>query len=67
MIEAIRQGLREDGFEVSIVKLCAWFGVARRSVYYRPRKSEPKIQDSSNAAETFLLGWVAYISPNPRM
>ena len=28
----IQQGLREDGFEVSMVKLCRWFGVARRSV-----------------------------------
>jgi putative transposase len=44
MIEAIRQGLREDGFEVSIAKLCAWFWVARRSVHYRPRKSQPKVQ-----------------------
>lgn len=40
---AIQQGLRKDGLDVSMVKLCRWFGVARRSVYYRPTKSAPKI------------------------
>lgn len=40
----IQQGLRKDGFEVSMVKLCHWFGVARRSVYYRPRKAPPKVR-----------------------
>ena len=32
MIEAIRQGLKADGFEVSISKLCRWFGVAAAHV-----------------------------------
>ena len=41
---SIQQGLREDGFEVSMVKLCRWFGVARRSQYYRPTKSPPKVK-----------------------
>lgn len=45
MIESIRQGLKEDGFEVSISKLCQWFGVPRRTLYYRPVKSPPKIQE----------------------
>lgn len=44
MIEAIRQGLKADGFDVSISKLCAWFGIPRRSVYYRSQKSPPKVQ-----------------------
>lgn len=44
MIEAIRQGLKADGFEVSVAKLCRWFGIARRTVYYRPQKSPPKVQ-----------------------
>ncbi len=26
-----------------IAKLCAWFGVPRRTVYYRPTKSAPKV------------------------
>ena len=45
MIEAIRQGLKEDGFEVSVSKLCRWFGMPRRTVYYRPRKSPSKVQE----------------------
>ncbi len=40
---AIQQGLRKDGFEVSMVKLCRWFGVPRRTVYYRPTKMPPKV------------------------
>ena len=39
----IQQGLKQDGFEVSMVKLCRWFGVARRTVYYRPTKAAPKV------------------------
>jgi len=45
MIETIRQGLKEDGFDVSISKLCKWFEVPRRTVYYRPTKAEPKVQE----------------------
>jgi putative transposase len=45
MIETIRQGLKADGFDVSISKLCRWFGVPRRTVYYRPVKSVPKVQE----------------------
>ncbi|TDK18556.1 IS3 family transposase, partial [Luteimonas aestuarii] len=36
--------MRDDGFEVSMVKLCRWFGVARRSVYYRSTKAPPKVR-----------------------
>ncbi len=41
---SIQQGLREEGFEVSMVKLCRWFGVARRTMYYKPTKAAPKVQ-----------------------
>lgn len=41
----IQQGLREDGFEVSMVKRCRWFGVARRSVYCRPTRAAPKVRE----------------------
>jgi len=44
VIEMIRQGLQADGVTVSISKLCRWFEVPRRTVNYRPVKSEPKIQ-----------------------
>ena len=43
MIEAIRQGLKADGFEVSISKLCHWFGVARRSFYYKASQAAPTV------------------------
>lgn len=43
MILQIHQGLLEDGFEVSIAKLCRWFEVPRRTVYYKPTKAVPKI------------------------
>ena len=46
MIQAIQQGLKEAGFEVSVAQLCRWFDVPRRSVYYRPvKKSAPKVQE----------------------
>jgi putative transposase len=43
MIETIRQGLQSEGVTVSISQLCRWFDVPRRSVYYRPVKSAPKV------------------------
>jgi putative transposase len=43
---SLQQGLRADGFEVSMVKLCRWFGVARRTVYYRAIKAPPKVQEA---------------------
>lgn len=43
MIETIRQGLKADGIHVSISKLCQWFAVPRRTVYYRPTKAAPKV------------------------
>lgn len=45
MIETIRQGLKADGIEVSIAKLCRWFEVPRRTVYYLPSKRPPKIDE----------------------
>ena len=43
MIETIRQGLKADGIHVSISKLCQWFEVPRRTVYYAPTKAGPKV------------------------
>ena len=59
MIETIRQGLKADGFDVSISKLCRWFGVPRRTVYYRPTKAPPKLQ------EHFVAPIKALIEENP--
>ena len=45
MILGLQQGLKEDGVEVSLLKLCEWFGVARRTVYYRATKAtSPRFQ-----------------------
>ena len=38
-------GTERRRFEVSIARLCAWFGIARRTVYYRARRSPPKVQN----------------------
>ena len=35
----IQQGLKEDGIHVSMARLRRWFGVARRTVYYKPTKT----------------------------
>lgn len=43
MIETIRQGLQAEGFIVPITKLCRWFDVPRRTVYYKPVKAAPKV------------------------
>ena len=45
MILHIQQGLKEDGFTVPMTKLCRWFDVPRRTVYYKPVKSTPKVQE----------------------
>jgi putative transposase len=41
---SIQQGLLADGIQVSMVKLCRWFGQPRRMVYYRPTKAPPKVR-----------------------
>lgn len=43
MVRALHEGLLADGFAVPLTKLCPWFGVQRRTVYYKPVKSPPKI------------------------
>ena len=43
MIQSIQQGLLAEGVTVSITKLCTWFGVPRRTVYYTPTKAAPKV------------------------
>ena len=55
MIETSRQGLRDDGFEVSISKLCRWFDVPRRSYYYRSLKSAPRINSELEAPVKALI------------
>lgn len=44
MILSLQQGLAQDGFKVSLVKLCQWFAIPRLTVYYRSTKAAPKVQ-----------------------
>lgn len=43
MIVAIQQGLKADGFDVSVRQLCEWFEVPRRTFYYKPVKAPAKV------------------------
>jgi putative transposase len=43
MIRTLHEGLLADGITVPLTKLCAWFGVPRRTVYYKPTKTAPKV------------------------
>lgn len=43
MILRVQQGLAADGCKVPLTKLCRWFGVPRRTVYYCSMKSLPKM------------------------
>jgi putative transposase len=59
MIETVQQGLEADGFKVPMTKLCRWFEVPRRSVYYKPTKAAPKVQ------EQIVVPIKAMIEENP--
>jgi putative transposase len=43
MIRTLHEGLLADGVAVPLTKLCAWFGVPRRTVYYKPTKAAPTV------------------------
>lgn len=43
MIRTLHEGLLADGIAVPLAKLCAWFGVPRRTVYYKSTKAAPKV------------------------
>ncbi|MEL6475393.1 MAG: IS3 family transposase [Pseudomonadota bacterium] len=49
MIRTLHEGLLSDGFSVPLTKLCAWFEVPRRTVYYKPVKAPPKIDPAFEA------------------
>lgn len=43
MIRTLHEGLLADGIAVPLTRLCAWFGVSRRTVYCKPTKAAPKV------------------------
>ena len=59
MILDLQKRLAEDGFKVSLVKLCQWFETPRRTVYYRSTEAQPKVQ------EHFVKPIKAMIEENP--
>ena len=59
MILSLQQGLAEDGLKVSLVKLCQWFEIPRRTMYYRSTKAAPKVR------EHFVRPIKAMIEENP--
>ncbi len=38
----VQSEMKAEGKEISIKKLCLWFGVARSTVYYKPKRSHPR-------------------------
>jgi len=55
VIEAIRQGLKAEGLEVSVSQLCRWFEVPRRTFYYRSTKAVPTLCDELVAPVKALI------------
>lgn len=55
----LQQELKAEGVTVSLVKLCQWFEMPRRTVYYRPTKGAAKVQ------EKFVTPIKAMIEENP--
>jgi putative transposase len=43
LIRTLHEGLLAEGISVPLAKLCAWFGVSRRTIYYKPTKAAPKV------------------------
>lgn len=43
MIRTLHEGLLAEGIMVPLIRLCAWFGLPRRTVSYKPTNASPKI------------------------
>lgn len=43
-MRSVQQGLKDDGFAVPMTKLCRWFEVARRTMYYKPSRAPAKVK-----------------------
>jgi putative transposase len=59
MILQLQQESKAEWANVSLIKLCQWFEMPRRTVYYRPTKGSPMLQ------ETFVTAIKAVIGENP--
>ena len=45
MIATVLQGLEAEGVKVPMTKLCRWFEVPRRTMYYQSTKAQAKVQE----------------------
>ncbi|MEM6416117.1 MAG: hypothetical protein AAF720_15845 [Pseudomonadota bacterium] len=61
MIRMRHEGLRADETPKSVTKLCRWFEVRKRTVYYKPTNATPKIDP------TFEMPIKALIEENPSL
>lgn len=43
-MRSLQQGLKDEGVSVPMTKLCQWFGVARRTMYYTSTRSPAKVK-----------------------
>jgi len=43
-MRSVQQGLKDEGFAVPMTKLCRWFEVARRTMYYKPTRSPTRVK-----------------------
>lgn len=41
----VQSEMASEGYTISITKLCSWFGISRRTFYYKPKAKEPKIDE----------------------
>ena len=41
---SVQQGLKDEGVAIPMTRLCQWFGVARRTTYYKPTRSPAKVK-----------------------
>ena len=47
--------MADDGDHVSLSQLCRWFSMPRRTLYYKPTKSEPKMNpDTVRRVKAFI-------------
>ena len=42
-MRSVQQGLKDEGVAVPMTKLCRWFEVARRTMYYKPARAPAKV------------------------
>lgn len=43
---SVQRGMKDKGVTVPLTKLCRWYGVARRTTYYKPTTGTAKVNPS---------------------